>query len=265
VTPGPPNPNRGCANNSAASSGSQNPGSHDQDGIKEDRDFEQFLADLDNDERLRAERRNLGKGSFEKSNSADHWANYKIPRISVTGGAEKIPRSVREQLSYTVKIKSLLRRKPKDEADIKECRKIWRNIVVLKIEDIGYSMGDVVYYYIKFRFTNATVKVFRKDLLFWRPRNYITKLKEAYERTTFRIQRVLAKTEDPTGDIRYLVKWFKYADTDNCWVSAKDLDDQGKYFRHLDLKIQSGLDLFKSIYTIKGCAGPNAPIFEKIE
>jgi len=78
---------------------------------------------LDNDERLRAERRNLGEGSLEKSNSADHWANYKIPRISVTGGAEKIPRSVREQLSYTVKIKSLLRRKPKDEADIKECRK----------------------------------------------------------------------------------------------------------------------------------------------
>jgi len=49
------------------------------------------------------------------------------------------------------------------------------------------------------------------------------------------------------------------------WVDGNQIEDGGKYFRHLDFKIQSGLDLFKSIWVVKGCAGPNAPLFEKIE
>jgi len=74
--------------------------------------------------------------------------------------------------------------------------------VVLKIDDIGYTIGDIVYYYISFRFASATTKVHTKDLLFCRPRVYITKLKEADGRITFRIQRVLAKSEDPAGDTK---------------------------------------------------------------
>jgi len=125
-------------------------------------------------------------------------------------------------------------------------------------------MGDIVYYYVNFKFASAPIRVSRKDLLFWIPRSYITKLKEAYANTKFRIQRVLAKIEDPSGNHIYQVKWFKYPDSDNCWVAAKDLEDNGKYFKKLDLKIQCGLDLFASIYTVKGCAGPNAPLLEKI-
>jgi len=115
---------------------------------QEDREFDQFLEDLENDDQLRASRTNLGDGCSWANSSIKPWMQHRIPRKSELLGQE-VPRSVRERLSYTVKIRSLLKRKPQNEADIKECRKIWRNIVVVKIEDIGYSMGDVVYYYVQ--------------------------------------------------------------------------------------------------------------------
>ena len=87
-------------------------------------------------------------------------------------------------------------------------------------------MGDVVYYYVSFKFASATIGVSRKGLSFWRPRSYITKLREAYANIKFRIHRVLAKIKDPFRNHLYQVKWFKYPDSDNCWMAAKDLEDQ---------------------------------------
>jgi len=108
--------------------------------VNKDREFDQFLEDLENDEQLRASMTNLGEGCSWANSSIKPWMRHKIPGKSELLGQEA-PRSVRERLSYTVKIRSLLKRKPPNEADIKECCKIWRNIVVLKIEDIGYSLG----------------------------------------------------------------------------------------------------------------------------
>ena len=104
-----------------------------------------------------------------------------------------------------------------------ERTQVWRRIIVKRIVDKQYRMGDIVRYNILFEGCYNPILVDRDDLKKYRPRGYLRHLEDFEKKDTYRLEKVLQR-ETTGADIYYRFKFFKYPQSDNSWVKASLVD-----------------------------------------
>lgn len=134
---------------------------------------------------------------------------------------------------------------------------------MLCIETISYQFTDKVNYRIRFKNALETFWLSRELLIKARPRGYIRQLKAIYEKQVFFIDKVLARIVTD-GIIKYLVKFRKYSDDNNCWIKRGDLIHGKDYLEKLEKEgtlLNQVLPGF--VRMRKNSHGPNTNLFQR--